>query len=210
MRLPRPVIALLILGVVPAAAHAARGDYRALSFNEAADPGLTVSGRLGETFVAVARARVVVPGEWKRLSAGADRLRFITPGRGCRYVVTMRVRSAITTARDMEAYATGALPAETSAHVLDRGTRASTSAFRVVREPLEARVRLRGLRAAVLTRRDDIAPAGSIVVSELRATATSRKGDECHSGTYRERLGPQLGDALATARTSLKFVRKPR
>jgi hypothetical protein len=61
----------------------------------------------------------------------------------------------------------------------------------------------------VLTRRADIAPAGQQVWTELRATAVSRRGDECHSGTYRESLGPALGDALATARTRLRFVRRP-
>jgi hypothetical protein len=32
-------------------------------------------------------------------------------------------------------------------------------------------------------------------------------GDECHSGSYRQRVGPQLGDALASARTSFRFVK---
>jgi hypothetical protein len=34
---------------------------------------------------------------------------------------------------------------------------------------------------------------------ETVVTAASRKGGECHSGTYREVLGPQIGNALATA-----------
>jgi len=46
-------------------------------------------------------------------------------------------------------------------------------------------------------------------VDRLAVTAASRTGDECHCGTWRERRGPQIGDALATARTSLHFVRKP-
>ncbi len=68
-------------------------------------------------------------------------------------------------------------------------------------------VRVDGLWASILTRRDDIAPSGQIVWSEIRATASSRAGDECHSGTYRKALGPQMGDALAVARTTLRFVR---
>lgn len=206
MRLLRSITPILVaLCVAPVAANADRGDYRALSFKEAADPGLAVTGPLDE-FAAVSRARVTVPGEWRRLKSGADRLRFITPGRGCRYTVTFTVRSAVAPPRDAEAYALDGLPGS-GPYVLDSGRRGST-AFRVVRERSTSRVRLRALRAAVLTRRRDVVPAGQVVWSELRAGATSQPGDECHSGTYRERLGPQLGDALATARTTLTFVRK--
>jgi hypothetical protein len=59
----------------------------------------------------------------------------------------------------------------------------------------------------VLTRRTDIVPAGQVAWSDVTVSAISRPGDECHSGTYRNRMGPQLGDALATARTTLTFDR---
>jgi hypothetical protein len=199
---------LLVLSVLPAAAHAARSDYRAISFHEQPAPGLAVSGPLDE-FVAVSRARVVVPGEWTRLKAKAGQLRFITPGRSCRYRVTFTARSLLGEPRDAEAYAADGLPAAGPAYLLDSGRRGS-SAFRVVRERSSAPggVRLRALRAAVLTRRDDVVPAGRVAWSELRVTAASQPGDECHAGTYRERMGPQIGDALATARTTLSFVKK--
>ncbi len=39
-------------------------------------------------------------------------------------------------------------------------------------------------------------------------SASSGAKDECHAGTYREVLGPRIGDSLATATTNLRFVRK--
>ena len=104
------------------------------------------------------------------------------------------------------AYVAERLPAAGSRYVLDSGERGN-SAFRVIREKTSGPgVRLRGLRAAVLTRRADVVPAGQAAWSEIGVTAASRPGDECHSGSYRQRVGPQLGDALASARTTLLFV----
>jgi hypothetical protein len=206
MRRSRLIAPLLVLSVLPAAAGAAGTDYRAISFKEQPAPGLAVSGPLDE-FVAASRARVVVPREWTRLNAKAGQLRFITPGSNCRYRVTFTVRSLLGEPRDAEAYAADGLPAAGPAYLLDSGRRGS-SAFRVVRERSSSGVRLRALRAAVLTRRADVVPAGQVAWSELRVTAASRPSDECHAGTYRERMGPQIGDALATARTTLTFVRK--
>ena len=59
----------------------------------------------------------------------------------------------------------------------------------------------------MLTRRDDVAPAGQVAWTELRVTAASRSGDECHAGTWREALGPVIGDSLAVARATLRFTR---
>jgi hypothetical protein len=201
---------VLALGVA-SAAHADRGGYRALSFTETANPGLTVSGSLGDTYVAVSRARVIVPTEWRRLKAKAGELRFISPGGSCRYRVTFTVRSRLGEPRDAADYVAEGLPAAGPAYVLDSGQRAGNRAFRVIREKSTGRVvRVRGLRAAVLTRRADVAPSGQTAWSEIAVDAASLPGDECHSGTWRERLGPQLGDALATARTNLTFAKKSR
>jgi hypothetical protein len=199
---------VLALGIA-SAAQADRGVYRAFSFTEAADPGLTVSKPLDE-FVAVSRARIIAPDEWQRQKGEADQLRFISPGGTCRYRISFSLRSKVGEPGDAADYVAAGLPAAGSRYVLDSGRRGG-SAFRVIREKTSgANVQLRALRASVLTRRSDIAPKGQAVWNEVRVTATSRPGDECHSGTYRERLGPQLGDALATARTNLAFVRKPK
>jgi hypothetical protein len=209
---------LLAVGLGPAlalgigsAAHGDRGRYVVRSFAEPVNPGLEVSKPL-EEFRAISRARVVVPTEWRRLNARSGQLRFITPqvsaGGSCRYRVMFSVRSRLAPPRDAGDYVADALPPPAQMRLFDKGER-GRSAFRVTRArgggPI---VRLRAFWAAVLTRRHDIAPAGQVAWSEISATAASRRGDECHSGTWRAVLGPQLGDALATARTRLDFVRR--
>jgi len=200
-------LALVLLPLVCApAALAARGDYATRSFTERADPGLAVSGSLSEYRV-VSRARVIVPEDWSRLRAPSDRLRFLTRGTpSCRYALTVTVRSLLGEPGDASERAAERLPARSASYVLDSGRRGS-GAFRVVRRASSDRVRVDGLWTSVLTRRDDIARDGQVAWSEIRVTAASRAGDECHSGTYREALGPQVGDALATARARLFFVR---
>jgi hypothetical protein len=196
----------LTLGAVPAA-HAATNTYTARSFTEPANPGLTVQPPLDE-FRAVSRARVIVPSNWTRLSAPAGRLRFLTAGTAaCRYRVTFTVHTTLAATGEASARLDQQLPSPGAQRVLDSGTHGA-AAFRVVRPvSSDARVRLNALRTTVLTRRTDIVPSGQAAWSDLTATAISRPGDECHSGTYRQALGPQLGDALATARTTLDFVR---
>ncbi len=44
-------------------------------------------------------------------------------------------------------------------------------------------------------------PPGQSLWLEVWLTGLSRAGDECHSGTYRQTLGPQFGDVSATLRT---------
>jgi hypothetical protein len=187
-------------------AVAAGTAYTADSFTEPANPGLAVSGALNG-FHVTSRARVVVPGSWKRLTAPAGSLRFTsTDSPGCAYAITFSVRSQLVARQATAGFVAGALPTPDSRRLLDSGQRGD-SAFRVVRPPASSGVvRLTGLWATVLTRRADIAPTGQVAWSEISVTATSRPGDECHSGTYRDVLGPELGDALATARTTLHFI----
>jgi hypothetical protein len=203
---------LLVIGLgsalslaIASPAHGDRGRYVALSFTEQATPGLAVSPPL-EKFRVVSRARVVVPAEWRHLRARSGQLRFLTPGARCRYRVTLTVRSLLEQPRDAADYVADALPSPAQGPLLDQGQRGS-SAFRVIHARGSAsEVRLDAIWAGVLTKRTDIAPPGQIAWSEIRVAAASRPGDECHSGTYRDRLGPQLGDALATARTRLHFA----
>lgn len=187
-------------------AQAATGEYVTRSVNEPADPGLEVQPPLDE-FRAVSRARVVVLKEWRSQRASAGRLAFLTPGTSCRYRVTFSVRTRIAPPGDPVAYVTAALPSPGPAYLLDAGQRTGT-AFRTVRRRNSGEiVRIDALWAQVLTRRRDIVPAGQVAWTEIRVAAASRPGDECHSGTWREVMGPRISDALATARASLRFVR---
>jgi hypothetical protein len=78
-----------------------------------------------------------------------------------------------------------------------------------VRRPgIAGRVRAEALWVGVLTRRPDIVPAGQAAWTEVSVSAISRAGDECHAGTWREGVGPVIGDSLAVARTRLHFTRK--
>ena len=99
------------------------------------------------------------------------------------------------------------MPLPAPQRLIDAGARGH-SAFRVVRAAsINAdRVRLSGLWASILTRRADIAPKGQIAWTELHASALSRAGSECHLGTWKAALGPQIGDLMATARTDLHFI----
>jgi hypothetical protein len=188
------------------AATAATGDYVARSFDQPASRGLEVRPPLDE-FRAVARARVTVPRDWRRLDAPAGRLRFLTPGAGCKYRVTFTVTARVGERREAAEEVASRLTPRSARYLLDEGRRLG-SAFRTVRRPSSGGiVRVDGLRSAILTRRADVVAAPQVVWADLGVAAASRTGDECHSGTWRERVGPQISDALATARTSLRFVR---
>lgn len=202
---------LLVPTVVLAAAAPAvaqrTGILRTARVAEPANPGLAVSGAL-QGYRVTSTARVAVPGTWDTRKAPAGSLRFATrQNPSCRYDVTYTVKTVLAPAQDPATYVEGRLPAPGARHVLDSGTRPNR-AFRVVRRPgIGGRVRLDALWAGVLTKRPDIAPAGQAAWTEIRVAALSRPGDECHAGTWREALGPSIGDSLAVARTSLRFTK---
>lgn len=204
--------AALALGATPALAPAdgaaattdPRG-YSPFTLSEPLGDALPVTGALSD-FRAGSTARVIVPNRWQRRSAPAGRLRFVLQQNpSCRYALTYAVRSVLAPAGDAGERALAGLPATGPRFVLDGGERGNR-AFRVVRRPSVAgRVRVDGLWVGLLTRRADIAPAGSVAWTEIRVSATSQTGDECHAGTWREALGPAIGDSLAVGRTKLKF-----
>jgi hypothetical protein len=204
-----PILAAgaLALALVPPAG-AAPGLYSARTLAEPANPGLAVTGVLHD-LAATSSARVIAPTSWRRRSAPAGQLRFAnTQNASCRYDLTSKVRSVLGPTQEATDRVAAALPARTGRHVLDSGARGN-QAFRVVRRPgIGGRVRLDALWAGVLTRRADVAPRGQSAWTEIRVAAISRAGDECHAGTWREALGPAIGDSLAVARTRLHFTRK--
>jgi hypothetical protein len=201
-----PVAGLALALAAPA--NAATNEFVTRTLTEPASPGLAVTGPLSD-FVVTSKARIVVPTDWERRSAPGGRLRFrSTRSPGCRYDLTYSVKSVLAPSQNAVDYATARLPAPTAAHLLDSGQRGNR-AFRVVRQQgTGTQVRVDALWAAVLTKRSDIAPGGQSAWTEVRVTAVSRKGDECHSGTWRQVLGPAIGDSLAVARTTLHFVEK--
>jgi hypothetical protein len=188
-------------------ALAATSHYDAHSFTQSKSDGLPVSGPLSD-LLAVAGGRVVVPARWTVLRAPAGRLRFQSRNNpSCRYTTTFTIATRTAPpADDPVAYVTSALPAKGPRYVLDNG-RHGGAAFRVVRAGGRPTT-LDALWTGQLTRRADVAPSGQAIWTNIKAHAVARTGDECHSGTWRQTLGPQLGDALATARTSLHFVKK--
>lgn len=201
-------VAVGLVAAAPAAA-AQRATFVTRTLTEPATPGLAVTGPLSE-FRATSRARVVVPSAWRSLRAPAGRLRFQSVNNpSCRYDLTYSVRSVLATSQDAAAYVTAKLPAPGAPYVLDSGVR-GRRAFRVVRQRgTSGRVRLDALWATVVSARSDIAPAGQVAWTEVRVTAMSRAGDECHAGTWRDALGPAIGDSLAVARTALHFSKAP-
>jgi hypothetical protein len=199
-------VALGLVVAAPAGA-AQRSTFVTRMLTEPANPGLAVTGPLSE-FRATSRARVVVPSAWRSLRAPAGRLRFQSVNNpSCRYGLTYSVTSVLAPSQDAAAYVAAKLPLPGAPYLIDSGVRGSR-AFRVVRQRgMGGRVRLDALWATVVTRRPDIAPAGQAVWTEVRVTAISRAGDECHAGTWREALGPAIGDSLAVARTTLHFAK---
>jgi hypothetical protein len=207
LAMARPLVAALGLALlaVPATAASPRLDARTLT--EPARPGLAISGALSD-YAATAKARVVVPATWRRLRAGVGALRFgVTQNPGCHYAVGYRVVSALGPSGSAVDRVAAELPAAGPRYLLDSGERGS-AAFRVVRlKSAGDQVRVNALWSGVLTRRADIAPSGQVAWTEIHVSAHSRPGDECHSGTWRQALGPAIGDSLAVARAKLHFTR---
>jgi hypothetical protein len=195
-------------GALPTTAGAQRASFTRIALAERALPGLAVTGTLSD-LAASSRGSVTVPATWRRTTAAAGRLRFVTTqNSSCRYTVSYAIKSVLTPEQDAAQYAAARLPAESSRHLLDSGERGS-SAFRVVRRSgIGGRVRVNALWVGVLTKRDDVAPDGKVARTEISVSAISRAGDECHAGTWRESLGPAIGDSLAVARTKLHFTKK--
>ena len=187
-------------------ALAAATRYDTHSYTQAKSQGMAVSGPLSD-YVALARGRVVVPSQWTVLKAPQGRLRFKSGHDACHYTTTFSIATRTASATDdPTAYVTSALPAKSASYVLDSGRRGGR-AFRVVRAGGQPQT-LDALWTGTLTRRADIAPTGQAIWTTIKVHSVAGARDECHAGTWRDTLGPQLGDALATARTSLDFVKK--
>jgi len=208
--LRRAGAATLVLGLgLTTAAHAAPtapGRYVTRTLAQPAASGLPVTGPLSD-FRALAGARVVVPTTWKLEDTSGGRLRFlVVQNHACRYRLTYSVTAALAAPQDAAQRVATAVPAAGTPYVLSEGQR-DGGAFRVVRQKTGAdgRVRLTAQFSDVLTRRDDIVAPGQVAWGDVRVTATSLAGSECHAGTWRSALGPAIGDSLAVTRLRLNF-----
>jgi hypothetical protein len=147
------------------------------------------------------RARVAFPSDWTRRGRDAATVRLRERTRGCRYDVTARARVVTAVQPDSAAYALDVVPAAERRSLLDDGRR-GVAAWRVAKLPGSDRVRLRGVWAAPArdVRALRGAPAGLRAFDEIAVDATAVAGDSCPTGNYRDVVGPEIGDALATAR----------
>jgi hypothetical protein len=201
-------LAALPAAAAPATAATKTATVATRTLTEPAATSLAVTGPL-KAYVAGSKARVVVPTAWATGRASAGTLRYTaTQNTACHYAITYTVKTVVGDPGDAGARVAAELPAASSRYLLDEGARGTRRAFRVIRDRVggDGRIRLHALWAGVLTKRADIVPAGKAAWTEIRVTATSGAADECHSGTYRDALGPNLGDSLAVARTVLHFT----
>jgi hypothetical protein len=190
------------LAVAAAAAPTAgAATYRSFGLSSTAPAG----GLGGST--AFFRARVVLPASWKRVSAPAGALRFREGHGRCFFTVTLSLRTRIAASGSPADHLAADLPVPAPAYLLDAGQR-PPGAWRVTRgQTANQRITLRGEYARVAHADAGLIPGGQSAWAEILAAASSRPGDECHSGTWRDTLGPALGDAFATARTTA-YVRR--
>jgi|GEM_PF-6672070 len=187
------------------AAGALSSTAIALSSGDTTARTITVSKAMVTGFSGLqtvsAKMRLSFPTSWTRVSSPATRLSLRTGDGACRYSIVARTGVAVTTAGDAPAFALALAPAKARL-VLDQGVRGS-SAWRVTRTQDEPRrIVLHAVRVSPLTsvgRRLGLT-AGQRAFQVTTVDAKSRVGDECHSGTYRQGVGPSIGDALATAR----------
>jgi hypothetical protein len=190
-------VALLTAAVPAAAAGDPRTDLVARTITV---DGARPAGRPGPAAVRL-RARLHFPAEWKVLASGT-RLTLRTGGRSCSNTVRVTTRVDLTAAATAADQAAALTPVPRNGYVLDSGTRGRT-AWRVVRSSGAGALRLTAagvvaVNASVARR---LAPApGERAWQEVRVDVRERPGGECHSGVYREALGPAIGDALAIMR----------
>jgi hypothetical protein len=139
-------------------------------------------------------ATLIFPTDWRVTSLKKGVLTLREGGRACTYTVRASLSVAAADAADAVGRAAALTPA-TGSRVLESGTR-NRAAWRVTRPAADRRISIVAVRVDPLGFQ-----AGAKLWLQTTVTATSHVGDECHAGTYRDTVGPGIGDALATART---------
>jgi hypothetical protein len=213
MRLPtRHRLALAIAGLstvaLAAPAAATANTYRSYSL---APNGARTSPVAGSTLLhGFLSARFLFPTQYRRLASSSGTLRFAAGARSCHYTVTFSLRFRQAADGTAAEHVAADLVPASSPYLLEDGTR-RLNAWRVIRLPGDVvagvtRVRLRAELARRISAPAGTVPAGQAIWVELRASATSTAGSECHSGTWRQVLGPRIGDALATTTVTRAFI----
>ncbi|CAB4865080.1 unannotated protein [freshwater metagenome] len=186
---------VLIAACAPAGAAASTGAIRV--------PIRQNTGVLGISSLTYhASISLLVPSSWHRTSSSSRS--WTTGARSCRYRVRVSTRALSGPGTPGAAERLAAELPQTGARVLDAGVRDSRgsaqgeSAWRVTR-PVASGISITAARTRRAWSAPGVLPAGQVLWTEIRVTARQLPGTECHSGTYRETLGPQIGDLLATA-----------
>ena len=196
----RVLAVLLALTVLGATAAVAMGATSLVSRKVASshDKAIQNDPQVAANF----SARVYLRSNWKTRSSGSTKLTFTEGNPQCRYTGSITAHVERGAKGNPSAFVAADLPETNSRLILDEGVR-NRSAWRVIRvQRSDGRTQVKGEFARPLTVTKSAIPSTQAAWLVLKATATSQRGSECHSGTYRAVLGPFLGDAFATSRTS--------
>jgi hypothetical protein len=185
----------LIAGVAGAASNS-RSDLHSRTLTPA---HTKIDGYTGAKTASLS-ARITVPRSWSVVTAKPAVQTYREGAAKCRYTVRVRTKLVVTS-DDAATYAAAYAPG-TGAYVLDEGTR-GRAAWRVTRLKTSPTTSLKAVgvypRSLGASNNDVIGTGHAFQLISFDAAAAPNS--ECHSGTYREVLGPQIGDALAIART---------
>jgi hypothetical protein len=189
-RIAIPIVALAVASAAGTAAGASSRDTllrHHISYTRTDYPQAGYRSGASATFY--------TPGNWTTLARRDDRhVSFRVFHTACSYSVTFTVRQAVYTDETPAEHAAALAPAS-GIRLVDYGSRGTSGAWRVSHPASQdGRVHL----VAARVDRQSLG-AGARAWRETLASAVSRTGSECHAGTYRESLGPQIGNALATA-----------
>jgi hypothetical protein len=197
---PRSAVAVVFAALVAGAAGpaGARADTTShlIAVDHSPITGLGAGGRTAHV-----RARVAFPSDWSRRGRDAATVRLRERTGGCRYDVTARARVVTAAQPDSAAYALAVVAAAEPRSLLDDGRR-GVAAWRVAKLPGSDRVRVLGVWATPARDVEALRgfPAGLHAFEEIAVDATALAGDSCPTGNYRDVVGPEIGDALATVR----------
>lgn len=164
--------------------------------------GVAISGV--PTAVATWKTTLSFPSTWSVVGKPSTSMKLrVARNDLCQYTVTVRNEVVAAPSDASPAARAAEVVPGTGRYVVDSGTR-NSAAWRVVRKPTTGGVvRLDAVR--VIRHYTDAKaglPAGQAGWLQTRVTAVSDQGDECHAGTWRDTVGPGIGDALSTERSS--------